>query len=125
MSCLLRRLQVGVFSKHKKITIVNIFLFNQIAVEKHFQLLSRGTGSLTKAEALKALQSIGQDPSRKEFNDALVQANLNKPDEKISLDEFKLLAQLIWNENPLESILIDAFRQFDKSNSGMNLFKKN
>ena len=113
------------FSKHKKITIVNIFLFNQIAVEKHFQLLSRGTGSLTKAEALKALQSIGQDPSRKEFNDALVQANLNKPDEKISLDEFKLLAQLIWNENPLESILIDAFRQFDKSNSGMNLFKKN
>ena len=89
------------------------------AVEKHFQLFSRGSGSLNKAEALKTIQSIGQDPSMKEYNEGLVRANLNNPDEKISLDEFKLLVQVIWNENSLESVLTDAFRRFDKDNSGI------
>ena len=59
----------------------------------------------------------------KEYNDGLSRANLNKPDEKISLAEFKFLVQLIWNENSLESILTSAFRKIDKEGTGEKKIK--
>ena len=89
-------------------------------MEKHFQLFSKGSVSLTKNEALKAIQSIGQDPSKKEYNECLMQVDI-KPDQKISLDQFKLVVQLIWNENSLESALESAFRRFDNDKDGKEI----
>ena len=65
----------------------------------------------------KVIQSLGQNPSLKEFHTALNQANLNKQ-EKISLNEIQLLLEIMWNDNSLESILLEAFTKFDKDNSG-------
>ena len=59
----------------------------------------------------------------KEYNDCLAHANLNNPEQKISLVEFKLLVQSIWNENSLETILISAFRRLDKEGTGIGSLK--
>ena len=77
-----------------------------------------------KTIAIKVIQSVGQNPSLKEFKEALNVTQLNKQ-ERISLSEQRLLLELIWSEHSLESILKDSFRRFDKDGTGYYNQKEN
>lgn len=72
-----------------------------------------------KTFKIKVIQSVGQNPSLREFKDALYVSQLNKQ-ERISLADQRLLLELIWSEHSLESILKDSFRRFDKDGTGKN-----
>ena len=86
-------------------------------MEGNFNVISKGTGTVKKEEALKVIQSIGQNPSKKEFNDAFKEAQLTSQD-NLTISDIKLLLQIIWNDSSLESILKDAFKKFDKDGTG-------
>ena len=77
-----------------------------------------------KTFSIKVIQSVGQNPSLREFRDALNVSQLNKQ-ERISLADQKLLFELIWSEHSLETILKDSFRRFDIDGTGKNGNLKN
>ena len=86
-------------------------------MEKHFHLFAKGASSIRRDDALKVMQSIGQDQSRKEFNEGLNLTGFTSQD-KLTFDETKLLAQVIWNDASLESLLIESFKRLDKNGTG-------
>jgi len=68
------------------------------------------------------IQSVGQNPSLKEFKDVLYASQLNKQ-ERISLADQRILLESIWSEHSLEAILKESFRRFDKNGTGFNKIK--
>ena len=86
-------------------------------MEGTFNLFAKGSGTIRKDDAMRVIQSIGQNPSKKDFKDALNESHLTNQD-KLTFNDLKLLLQIIWNESSLESILKEAFKKFDKDGTG-------
>jgi Ca2+-binding EF-hand superfamily protein len=63
------------------------------------------------------LRAVDQNPSKKEFFEALIEANLTNKEE-LTLEDFELLAGHIWEDEPSDEILKKAFAKMDKNHDG-------
>lgn len=76
-----------------------------------------GGRSIKREEALIVIRAVGQNPSQKEFINALNQANLNNKS-TLTYDEFYTFAQIIWEEELAENLLNQAFKKIDSNGNG-------
>ena len=76
-----------------------------------------GGRSIKREEALIVIRAAGQNPSQKEFINALNQANLNNKS-TLTYDEFYTFAQIIWEEELAENLLNQAFKKIDSNGNG-------
>ncbi|KAK1833893.1 hypothetical protein QBC39DRAFT_344656 [Podospora conica] len=75
------------------------------------------TGDITAAELGDVMKELGLNPSDAELEDLVNEADLNK-DGVICFDEFLNLMSQTVKETDTEQELVNAFRVFDKDNSG-------
>lgn len=76
-----------------------------------------GGKTIKKDDALLLLRALDQNPSKKEFFEALIEANISSHS-TFTFDEFELLAKCIWSDEPMEEVLKKAFKKFDKNGDG-------
>ena len=83
-----------------------------------FNLISKDGGrSIKSEEALTVIRAVGQNPSQREFKDALNQAKLNNKS-TLTYDEFYTFAQIVWEEELAENVLNQAFKKIDTNGNG-------
>ncbi|KAK0737756.1 hypothetical protein B0T18DRAFT_233863 [Schizothecium vesticola] len=75
------------------------------------------TGDITASELGAVMKELGLNPSDAELEDLVNEADLNK-DGVICFDEFLNLMSQTVKETDTEQELVNAFRVFDKDNSG-------
>ena len=86
-------------------------------LKSKFNLVSKDGKTIKRDDALIAIRAANQNPSLKEFSQAVDEANLENKN-LITFDDFVLLSWHIWDEKNSIEDLIQAFKKFDKDGNG-------
>ena len=86
-------------------------------LKSKFNLVSKDGKTIKREDALIAIRAANQNPSLKEFSQAVDEANLEHKS-IITFDDFVLLSWHIWDEKSSIEDLIQAFKKFDKDGNG-------
>lgn len=73
--------------------------------------------TIKKEDVITAIRAVGQNPSQRECSNALAEIRLSSSS-TVSFEEFQLIAQRVWKEEPMEELLNQAFKKFDKNGDG-------
>ncbi|CAF0780984.1 unnamed protein product [Didymodactylos carnosus] len=99
----------------------NITQFQSEKIEEFrrvFDLFDKdGSGSIDSQEIGQLMRSLGQNPTNKQIEDLISQADKNG-NQRLDFNEFVEFMSAHWNDRDQADELKEAFRLFDKDNSG-------
>lgn len=83
-----------------------------------FELFDKnGDGSIDANEIGQVMRSLGMNPTNKEIADLIAEVDKNG-NQRLDFQEFVAFMSKHWHERDQEAELRDAFRLFDRDNSG-------
>ncbi|CAF3826258.1 unnamed protein product [Rotaria magnacalcarata] len=84
-----------------------------------FELFDKnGDGSIDANEIGQVMRSLGLNPTNKEITDLIAEVDKNGSNQRLDFQEFISFMSKHWHERDQEAELREAFRLFDRDNSG-------